>query len=156
MTAQDPISFQPQSTDRLPGDVSPDTSRVLLRGRSAITTVAQGGGVNYSLGSKTIDLSQYDFSATVPEVSVYVEGTAQDGSTLYIKCPYIEWSTTFVSSNLAASYAVNYNLQRGTAKGADYTLRLVIYVISKSPGVAVNVNWQVMSNPAAGTGFANV
>lgn len=146
----DPVSFQPQSTDRLPGDTSPDTSRVLLRGHSTITSASQGAGIDYSYGSAIKNLSQYNFSSIIPEASVYVEGTAQDGSTLYLKAPYTDFSSTFVASNLAINYFVGYSIQQGTAKGAGYVLRLVMYVISKSPSVSVVVDWQIKSTPAAG------
>ena len=148
------MAIEGQSTDRVPIDTNPYTSRVLLRGSVDITTSAPGGGIDYYYGAAAIDLSAYDFSTIIPEAEVYFEITTGDASIGYQKAPCIIPSSTFATSKIAASEVVNYSLQRGTVKttllnGSGYTLRLVINYYTNTNAQTRTFHYQIKSTEAA-------
>jgi hypothetical protein len=139
-----------QSSDEIIGSFNP-VENILVSGSTTITTSVQGGGVQYFYGSAIINMPNLDYGVLVPEAVVYVRGTAADGSTLYNKAPYTIMSTLLSSSGfLQPQGYVNYSIQRGTAKGSSYALRLVIYYISHLTAGSVVVDYKVKSTLAAG------
>lgn len=149
------MAIEGQSTDRIPIDTNPYTSRVLLRGSVDITTSAPGGGVQYYYGAATIDLSAYDFSTIVPEAEVYFEITTGDLSTGYQKAPCVLPSIELTADGkMALTDIVNYSLQRGSVKTAEihgnsYTLRLVINYYTNTDNVTGTFHYQIKSTEAA-------
>ena len=149
------MAIEGQSTDRIPIDTNPYTSRVLLRGSADITTGVVGGGASYYYGSATIDLSAYDYATIIPEAEVYVEGQAGDLSTTYSKVPFLQPGLDISADGyLTFSSYITYSLQRGSVKTAEihgnsYTLRLVISMYSRSDAQTSTVHWQIKSTEAA-------
>lgn len=146
---------QGQSTDRLPGDTSPDTQRVLARGKVTTTTGNVGGGVLYRQGYAIIDLAAYNFADLIPEAEVYLEYSPTSGGTGYLKLPYVNIDINLsVDGFLMPSNIYYYSLRRNIAKptqyeGNSYTLALQIVHRSVTLGATATFHWQIKSTPAA-------
>lgn len=137
--ATDPISFQPQSTDQLPGDTSPDTYRVLERGRVRIATTDYTLSGSWYRATAVVDLGQFKF-ATLPMIEFY---TNESG---IIKAPYI------ITSNAGAITSnVNAFITAGTKAGATSTK--ITFNVGNTHGGQIDIYYQVMSLPAGGLLF---
>lgn len=136
----DPTSIQSQSTNRLPfGEISPDTYRVLIRGRERINTLDYTlVGTRYS-ASVTVDLGQFNVSV-LPMIEFYTNESN------IIKGPYVLVGST----GLVTSY-VNAFISAGTKSGLQSTK--ITFAVSNNHGGQIDIFYQVLSLPAAGDLF---
>lgn len=135
----DPIAFNPQSTDQLPGDTSPDTYRVLMRDRVRVATTDYAlSGAWYS-AAKVVDLGQFRF-ATLPCIEFYSNESG------IIKGPYV-----LTTGAGAALSSLNAKVTAGTKSGSESTK--ITFLIGNTHGGSIDITYMVMSLPAAGTLF---
>ena len=131
--------FSPQSTDRLPGDTSPDTYRVLLRGRERVITDDYTLSGSWYRATKDVDLGQFRF-AILPMIEFY---TNEDG---IIKAPYaITSNAGAITSNVRAA------ITAGTKSGGASTK--ITFYVQNNHGGQIDIYYQVMSLPAGGDLF---
>lgn len=127
------------TTDRLPGDTSPDNYRVLLRDRIRIETTDYTLSGSWYRATATVDLGQYQF-AVLPMVEAYVT----DGTLKKMPC-----SQTSSSGALIANYYWDYEVG---AKTSGLSTKINFFVGNTSGG-QLDIYYQVMSLPGAGSLF---
>lgn len=131
--------FSPQSTDRLPGDTSPDTYRVLLRGRIRINTSDYTLSSSWYRAAASVDLGQYKFSVLPMVEFYYTDGTLYKGPVV-------------VTSNAGAvTTNVSCEISAGTKFGATSTN--ITFRVGNTAGGQADIYYQVMSLPAGGSLF---
>ncbi len=131
--------FTPQSTDRLPGDTSPDTYRVLTRGRVRIATTDYTLSGSWYRATSVVDLSQFNIFE-LPMIEFYTNESQ------IIKAPYvITGNTGTVTSNVYAT------ITAGTKSGGDSTK--ITFRVGNNHGGQIDIYYQVMSLPAGGSLF---
>jgi len=131
--------FTPQSTDRLPGDVSPDTYRVLYRGRIRVNSsdfTLSGSWYSYST---SVDLGQFKY-ATLPMLEFYV-----NNGTVF-KAPYTQYSAAG-----AVAYSAMVQISAGSKSGSQSTS--ITFTLGGVSALQTDIYYQVMSLPAAGSLF---
>lgn len=136
--------FTPQSTNRLPGDTSPDTYRVLFRGSFYVNSTDYALTGSWYSYTETIDLGQYNF-AVMPMIEFYaVDQISPDGEVY--KCPSaVVTSAGALTKNFAAYLTVGVKSSNQSTK-----VNFVFGGLSNTP---FGVFYQVMSLPAGGSLF---
>jgi len=126
-----------QTTDRLPENTSPDTERVVYRGRIRVLTGDYTLSGSWYRATATVDLGQFDV-ATLPNVDFYYNnGTLRKG--------------TVLTNAGALSNNVSLEITAGTKAGNQST-KLNFYVGGLA-ATQIDIYYQVRSTPAAGTLF---
>lgn len=128
-----------QSTDRLPSDTSPDTYRVLYRGRERIETTDYSLSGSWYSAFVTVDLGQFNF-AEIPMIEFY---TNEDG---ILKAPYV-----ITSSSGAVTSSVRASISAGSKSGSSSTQ--ITFYVGNTGGGQIDIYYQVMSLPAGGSLF---
>lgn len=132
----EPISFNPQSSNQLPGDTSPDTARVLYRGRERIETTDWSLSGSWYSAEVEVDLGQFQFAAP-PMIEFY---TASGGS--IIKAPYTLYNGTSVVANAYAT------ISTGTKSGGESSK--LTFIVGGIFDSQMDIYYQIMSTPAIG------
>ena len=132
--------FASNTTNKLPGDTSPDTYRVLLRGRYRINTTDYTLTGSWYTAGFTIDLGQYQFSV-LPMVEAY----ANIGGSIF-KMPYTVVNTSRVPTS--TGYIVMNTGDKFSSQSTKVT-----FAIGNTIGLEADIYYQVMSLPAGGSLF---
>lgn len=133
--------FMPQSTDQLPTDTSPDTDRILYRGRLNVAPTDYTSSGSYLYASKSIDMGQFRVTN-----GYNVEVWMTDGTEIY-KAPFTSFTGTPPSIFINCVYFL-----QGGSKFSNTSTRLVINVMNTT-GNEVNFYFQIKSSPTIGDLF---
>lgn len=129
-----------QSTDRLPGNTSPDTPRVLYRGRIRCSTGDYTLSGSWYRATKTVDLGQFDITNIFPNVEYYwTDGTMKKGG------------APILSNAGAITANVALEITAGTKSGNEST-KLNFYV-GNNAGGQIDIYYQILSTPSSGSLF---
>lgn len=137
----DPTAFNPQSTNRLPVNTSPDSYNVLLRGRIRVAASDYTLSSGWYRATKEVDLSQFDID-TLQRVSF---STNEDGT---IPGPY-----TITGNTGTVTSAVRASVSNGDKAGGTSTK--ITFRVGNNHGTQMDIFWEVLSSPAAGSMFTD-
>lgn len=135
----DPTSFQPQSTNRLASDTSPDTYRVLQRGSIPVLSTEFTLTGSWYEKIKTVDLNQ--FSLINPVMFEFYISFDDSLSTTIVKGP------TMLTSSAGA---MTYNFYGYISQGLKGGNMNVNFVLGSTVAHNFTIYYQILSMPSSG------
>lgn len=130
-----------QTTDRLLGDTSTFTPRVLLRGSiELVPTVVYSAG---KISTFSLDITYLNITDTIPEITLY-RGASTTLTGPYEKCPYFSMDSSGNISEYVRSW-----ISTGSAKvSGDTTVKFNIIYYSRA-GTRFYFYYMLSSTPVA-------